>query len=79
MVNGFLVVDGALKEHIRLALQLAVLVQHFQRAEQAVGTVLFKGSFVSRAVDQAILSIEAVISGVQFLLKVSDGVLRPAI
>ena len=33
MVNGSLLVDGALKEHIRLALQLSVLVQHFQRTE----------------------------------------------
>ena len=79
MVNGFLLVDGALKEHIRLAFQLAVLIQHFQRAEQAVGAILFKGSLVSRAVDQAVLGIEAVISGVQFLLKVCDSVLRPAI
>ena len=79
MVNGFLLVDGALKEHIRLALQLAVLVQHFQRTEQAVRTVLFKSQFVSSAANQPIFSLEAVISGIQFLLKVCDGVLRPAI
>ena len=41
--------DGALGEHIRLALQIAVLVQNFKGTEQAVGRIIRKGHVVAAA------------------------------
>ena len=38
--NGGMLLDGALGEHIRLALQIAVIVQHFQRTQQVIGAVI---------------------------------------
>ena len=47
--------DGALGEHIRLALESPLLVQHFQRAQQAVAGILPEGKAVAPAGDPAIL------------------------
>ena len=63
--------DSALGEHIRLAFQPAVLVQHFQRTEQVIAAVIGKGQPVCPVVDKAIFSGEIVIAAVQF------GHLRP--
>ena len=60
--------DGALGEHIRLALQAALVVQNFQGAQEAVGAVLLKGLLVADAVDEPEFGGEAVVQAVQALL-----------
>ena len=61
--------DGAPGEHVRLALKLALLVQHLQRAEQVIGGIIRKGAGIATAVDQPEARGERVIPGVQLLLK----------
>ena len=79
MVNAFRLVNGAPGKHIRLPFQFPVLVQDFQGAEQAVGTVLLKGTLVAGAVQQAVFAGELVIGGVQLLLQVLDLFLQSAV
>ena len=52
---------GSPGEHIRLALEVFVLVQLLQRAEQIVGAVLGKGQGVGAGVNKPILCGEAVV------------------
>ena len=68
--------DGALGEHIRLALQLAVLVNDFQRAEQIVAGIIGKGQSVCPVIDKTIFCGKAVIEPVQFSLFILDGAVR---
>ena len=63
--------DSALGEHIRLAFQPAVLVQHFQRTEQVIAAVIGKGQPVRPVIDKSVLGGEIVIAAVQL------GHLRP--
>ena len=41
-----MLLDGALGEHVRLALQLAVLINDLQRTEQAVGAVVLENAML---------------------------------
>ena len=68
--DGLPLPDGALGEHIRLALELGLvlIVQHFKGAEQVVGAVVCKGEGVAPAVDEAVFLREAVIESVEPLL-----------
>ena len=50
MINRDLLVDGALREHIRFAFQVPILVQNLQGTQQAVGRILFKGPLIAGAV-----------------------------
>ena len=68
--------DGALGEHIRLAFQLAVLVNDFQRAEQIVAGIIGKGQSVRPVIDKTIFCGKAVIEPVQFSLFILDGAVR---
>ena len=68
--------DGPFGEHICLALQLAVLVNDFQRAEQIVAGIIGKGQPVRPVIDQAIFCGKAVIEPVQFGLFIPDGAVR---
>ena len=52
---------GSPGEHIRLALEVFVLIQLLQRAEQIVGAVLGKGQGVGAGVNKPILCGEAVV------------------
>jgi hypothetical protein len=56
-------------EHVGLAFQLAVLVDHFQRAEQIVRGILRKREAVAARVDEAVFRGESVIEPVQFRLR----------
>ena len=67
---------GSPGEHIRLALEVFVLVQLLQRAEQIVGAVLGKGQGVGAGVNKPILCGEAVVEGVQLRLRLPDGFIR---
>ena len=64
--DGLVRAYGPLGEHIRLAFQPAILVQHFQRAEQVIAAVIGKGQPVRPVVDKTIFSGEIVIAAVQF-------------
>ena len=68
--DGLPLPDGALGEHIRLALELGLvlIVQHFKGAEQVIRAVVCKGEGVAPAVDEAIFLGEAVIEAVELLL-----------
>ena len=63
--DSFMGFDSALGEHIRLAFQPAVLVQHFQGTEQVIAAVIGKGQPVGAVVDETIFSGEIVIAAVQ--------------
>ena len=73
--DGLPLPDGALGEHIRLALELCLvlIVQHFKGAEQVIGAVVCKGEGVAPAVDEAVFLGEAVIEAVELLLFGADG------
>ena len=68
--------DGTLGEHIRLALQPAILVNDFQRAEQIVAGIIGKGQSVRPVIDKTIFCREAVIEPVQFGLFILNGTVR---
>ena len=67
---------GSPGEHICLALEVFVLVQLLQRAEQIVGAVLGKGHGVGAGVNKPILCGEAVVEGIQLRLRLPDGFIR---
>ena len=73
--NGLPLPDGALGEHIRLALEFGfvLIVQHLKGAEQIIGAVVCKGEGVAPAVDEAVFFGEAVIEAVELLLFGADG------
>ena len=60
--------DGALGEHIRLALQLSVLVDDFQRTEQVIGRIVCIGQAVCTVIDETVSGRKAVIEPVQLCL-----------
>ena len=68
--------DGALGEHIRLALQLSVLVDDFQRTEQVIGRIVCIGQAVCTVIDETVFGRKAVIELVQFRLLFPNGAVR---
>ena len=60
--------DGALGEKIRLALQLPVLIQHLQGAEEIIAGVVGKGQAVGLVVDQAEVGGKGIVEGIKLLL-----------
>ena len=76
MGDGLAVLDCPLGEDVRLALQVAVVVQHLQGAQQVVGVVPAEGQAVAPAVDEAVPASEAVVKGVQPPLVAVQGGVR---
>ena len=70
-----IVIDYA-ADLIRLALQLSVLVNDFQRAEQIVAGIIGKDQSVRPVIDKTIFCGKAVIEPVQFSLFIPDGAVR---
>ena len=68
--------DGALREHVRLALQFAVLVDILQRTEQIIGRILGKCLGIGPGIDDAVFRSKSVIDGVQLPLFCCDLFLR---
>ena len=66
--NGAVGLDGALGEHIRLALQFPLLVDNLQRAEQRIGGILLKGQLITGTVQQPVFFAERIIEPVQLRL-----------
>ena len=63
--DGLMGFDSALGEHICLAFQPAILIQHLQGAEQVIAAVIGKGQPVRPVFDKTIFSGEIVIAAVQ--------------
>ena len=61
MVNHLVWPDGSFSKHIRLRLEIAIVVVNLQRAKQAVSAVLAEGQSVGAAVEPAILFREGVV------------------
>ena len=66
--NGNMGTDGALGEHIRLALEVALLVQHFQRTQQEITGVIAKGQTVAPAAQQAVFLGVVIVEVIQIAL-----------
>ena len=77
--NGFMGADRTLGEHISLAFEVAFLVQHLQRTQQAIAGVLTKGKTVAPAGKQAILFRVIVIQTVQLRLPFLNILVRIAL
>ena len=65
--------DGPFGEHIRLAFQLSVLVDDFQRTEQVIGRIICISQPVCTVVDETVFGRKAVIEPVQFRLFLGNG------
>ena len=71
--------DGPLGEHIRLSLQLTVLIQNLQRTKQGVRGIVRKRHAVAPAVQQTVLGCIGVVEGIQLPLGVRDGGVREVV
>ena len=77
--DGALRANGALGEHRRLALELPLLVQIFQRTQQIIRGILLKKPPISAVVQQAILGGKGIVGGVQTLLCCLDVLVREVV
>ena len=57
--DGALRANRSLGEHIRLAFELFILIEIFQRAEQIVGTVIIEQAGIFLVVDQPYFAVKA--------------------
>ena len=64
--------DRPLREHIRLALQLPVFVQHLQCGKQGKGAVLRKSGHIRTGIDQPVLLGKGIIKRIELLLFLFD-------
>ena len=68
--------DGPFGEHIRLALQLSVLINDFQRTEQVIGRIVCIGQTVCTVIDETVFGRKAVIEPVQLCLFLLNSAVR---
>ena len=68
--------DRALGENIRLALQVTVFIQDFQRTEQIVGAVIRERKAVGASVNKPVFVGKRIIKAVELLLRLLDGHIR---
>ena len=68
--------NGAFGEHIRLALEVAVIVHNFQSAQEEIGGIVAECQLVAPAVDKPVFFREAVIEPVQLCLFLNNGGIR---
>ena len=68
--------NGAFGEHIRLALEIAVIVHDFQCAQKEIGGIVGECQLVAPAVDKSVLFREAVVEPVQLCLLIPNGRIR---
>ena len=64
--------NGALGEHIRLAGEIAFVVQHLQRAQQRIAAVIRKGKVVATGVKPPVFFDIGIVQPVQLLLLAPD-------
>lgn len=67
--------DGTLGEHIRLAFQVLILIQLFQRAEKIIGAVIGKGQSIGTGIDKSVFCGKTVIEGVQLRLRFTNSLI----
>ena len=67
-----MLLDRALRKHIRLAFQLSIFIQDFQRAKQIIGRIVRERQSVATVIDKAKFSGESIIEIIQSLLLLSD-------
>ena len=72
LLGGLVAADGALGKQVCLALQVLLLIQHFQRTEQEIGTVLVEGNGIATGIDKAVFPGKGIIQGIQLGLLVLD-------
>ena len=77
--DGALRANGALGEHRRLALELPLLVQIFQRTQQIIRGILLKQPPVFAVVQQTVLCGKGIVGGVQTLLRCLDVLVREVV
>ena len=77
--DGAFRADGAFREHCRLALELPLLVQIFQRTEQIIGGILLKQPPVFAVIQQTVLCGKGIVGGVQTLLRCLDVLIRKVV
>ena len=70
---------GPLSEHICLTFELSFLVQHFQRAKQAIAGILTECKTVSTAGQQAIFCCIGIIQTIQLSLLFLNFLIRVAL
>ena len=68
MGDGNPLTDGTLGEHIRFPKEVALIIQHLQRGQEAKGVVRAKHGFVCAGVDDAVFLHEGIVQLVQALL-----------
>ena len=66
--HNHLLLDGALREHIRFSDKIALIIQHLQRGQQTEGTVCTKHTVIGPGIDQAIFLAERIVNLVQVRL-----------
>ena len=64
--------DRALGENIRLALQVTVFIQDFQRTEQIVGAVIRERKAVGASVNKTVFVGKRIIKAIELLLRLLD-------
>ncbi len=67
--------NGALGEHIRLAGEIAFVVQHLQRAQQRIAAVIRKGKVVAAGVKPPVFFDIGIVQPVQLLLLAPDNLI----
>ena len=68
-----LLLDGSLREHIRFANKVALVIQHFQGGKQAVGAVIAECGVVCSGVDKPVFLAELIVEAVQSGLLLLNG------
>ena len=71
-LHRYLLLDGSFGEHICLAEEVALIVQHLQRGKQAVGAVGIESRIVGSCADKPIFFAEIIIEAIEFFLLCLD-------
>ena len=71
-LHRYLLLDGSFGEHICLAEEVALIIQHLQRGKQAVGAVGIESRIVGSCADKPIFFAEIIIEAIEFFLLCLD-------
>ena len=71
-LHRYLLLDGSFGEHICLAEEVALIIQHLQRGKQAVGAVGIESRIVGSCADKPIFFAEIIIETIELFLLCLD-------
>ena len=71
-LHRYLLLDGSFGEHICLAEEVALIIQHLQRGKQAVGAVGIESRIVGSCADKPVFLAEVVVEPIEFFLLCLD-------